>query len=188
MLSDLEVEEEVKLRAVELGKPTPVPSNHFDATKHVRLVPPFNEDEVEKFFSHFEKVATSLKWPRGVWTILVQSVLRGKAQKIYSSLSLDNSTDYDAVKKAVLKAYEPVPEAYRQKFRNTKKTDIQSHVEFGRDKENLFDKWCQSKDIGSEFDKLRQLILIEEFKRCVPNDIKSYIDEQNVKSMQEAAV
>ena len=81
-----------------------------------------------------------------------------------------------------------MPEAYRKKFRNTKKTDIQSHVEFGRDEENLFDKWCQSKDIGGKFDKLRQLILIEEFKRCVPDDLKSYIDEQNVKSMQEAAV
>ena len=120
-LKELEVEKEVKLRAVELGKLTPVPSDHFDATKHVRLVPPFNKDEVDKFFSHFEKVAPSLKWPREVWTILVQSVLRGKVQKNYSSLSLDNSTDYDDVKKAVLKAYELVLEAYRQKFRNTKK-------------------------------------------------------------------
>ena len=65
-------------------------------TKHVRLVPPFNKDEVDKFFSLFEKIATCLKWPQRVWAILVHSVLQGKAQKINSSLSLNNSTDYDA--------------------------------------------------------------------------------------------
>ena len=53
---------------------------------------------------HFEKVATSLKWP---------------------------------VKDAVLKAYEQVPEAYRQKFRNSTKDDRQTYVEFIREKERL---------------------------------------------------
>ena len=31
-------------------------SIHFDVTKHIRLVPPFQEKEVDKYFLHFEKV------------------------------------------------------------------------------------------------------------------------------------
>ena len=37
---------------------------HFDITKHIRLVPPFQEKEVDKYFLHFEKVAENLKWPK----------------------------------------------------------------------------------------------------------------------------
>ena len=29
----------------------------FDLGKNVRLVPPFNESEVDKYFQHFERVA-----------------------------------------------------------------------------------------------------------------------------------
>ena len=51
-------------------------------------------------------------WPQEVWTILLQSVLVGKARKIYSVLPVDRNAHYDKVRKAVLKAYELVPEAY----------------------------------------------------------------------------
>ena len=36
-------------------------SNYFDVTKQVRLVPKFNEKEVDKFFMHFEKIAESME-------------------------------------------------------------------------------------------------------------------------------
>ena len=40
-----------------------------------------------------------------------------------------------------------------------------------------FDRWCNSNEVGTDFKKLRQVILIEEFKRFVCDDIKSYLDE-----------
>ena len=48
----------------------------FDLGKNVRLVPPFNESEVDKYFQHFERVAQNLKWPIDQWPLLLQSVLR----------------------------------------------------------------------------------------------------------------
>ena len=53
----------------------------FDVTKHIRLVPPFQEKEVDKYFLHFEKVAENLKWPKEHWTLLLQSVIIGKARE-----------------------------------------------------------------------------------------------------------
>ena len=58
----------------------------------------------------------------------------GKAREIYTQLSLEQSSDYDKVKELILKAYELVPEAYRQKFRNCRKENDQTHVEFARTK------------------------------------------------------
>lgn len=37
---------------------------------------------VLKYFLHFEKVVTTLKWPKEVWTSGHQSVLTGRAQGI----------------------------------------------------------------------------------------------------------
>ncbi len=63
----------------------------------------------------------------------------GKALEVFSTLSLEDSLNYDAVKLAILRAYELVPEAYRQKFRGHKKNSSQTFVEFSREKALLFD-------------------------------------------------
>ena len=162
-------------------------STVFDVTKHIRLVPPFQEKEVDKYFLHFEKVAENLKWPREHWTLLLQSVVIGKAREIYTQLSLEQSSDYDTVKEFILKAYELVPEAYRQKFRDCRKEHDQTHVEFARTKEQLFDRWCSSKKVGSDHAKLRQLMLVEEFKRCINSDVKAFWNEREVENLETAA-
>ena len=126
-----------------------------DVGKHIRLVPPFQEVEVDKYFMHFEKIAASLKWPEDIWTVLLQSVLIGKAREIYSALPVEQSARYAVVKESILKAYELVPEAYRQKFRSTAKDSKQTFVEFARDKERLFDRWCASQNVNGDFAKSR---------------------------------
>ena len=160
---------------------------NFDVTKHIRLVPPFQEKEVDKYFLHFEKVAENLNWPKEHWTLLLQSVLIGKAREIYIQLGVEQSHHYETVKELILKGYELVPEAYRQKFRNCKKDSNQTHVEFARNKEQLFDRWCCSKKIDQNYDKLRQLMLVEEFKRCIQSNAKTFLDEKQVETLEEAA-
>ena len=95
----------------------------------------------------------------------------GKAREIYSQLSVEHSYSYDTVKEIILKGYELVPETYRYKFRNCRKEMGQTHVEFARTKEQLFDRWCSSKNVNEDYEKLRQLMLVEEFKRCIQSDV-----------------
>lgn len=161
--------------------------NRFMASREVRLVPPFDETEVDKYFQHFEKVADSLNWPKAQWSLMLQSVIKGKAQIAYSSLSLSDSADYERVKAQILKAYELVPEAYRQKFRNLRKVEGQTYVEFAHDKEVYFERWCSSMTIDSNFERLKELMLIEEFKRCVRDDVKSFLDEKEASTLHQAA-
>ena len=180
---------EHELKMASLGKHSPSDkASVFDPARNIRLVPPFQEKEVDKYFAHFEKVADSLNWPKESWVLLLQSVLVGKAQEIYGSLSVEQSSNYEHVKEAILKAYELVPEAYRQKFRNYLKYDSKTHVEFAREKENLFNRWCHSKEIGQDFKKLKQMVSLEEFKDKVRPDIRSHLDEQKVEELEKAAV
>ena len=81
-----------------------------------------------------------------------------------------------------------MPEAYRQKFINLTKEDSQTYIEFARQKETLFDRWCAAKTVEKDFCKLRQLLLVEEFKKCLHSDVKMYLDKQKADSLHQAAM
>lgn len=68
---------------------------------HLRLVPPFNESEVEICFLLFERAAVAYKWSNVEHAMLLQCIL-GKAQQAYSTLSDADSQNYEAIKAAVL--------------------------------------------------------------------------------------
>ena len=68
------------------------------------------------------------------------------------------------------------------------KYDSKTYVEFAREKEDLFNRWCHSKEIGQDFKKLKQMALLEEFKDKVRPDIRSHLDEQKVEELEKAAV
>ena len=159
----------------------------FDVTKFIRLVPPFQEKDVDQYYLHFEKIANSLKWPKEFWCLLLQSVFVGKAREIHSQLSVVQASDYDYVKELILKGYELVPEAYRQRFRNCQKESNQTYVEFARKKEQLFDRWCNSKKVNQNHENLRELMLIEEFKRCIHHDIRTFLDDQKADTLENAS-
>ena len=90
---------DTELRTKELGmqnmtvKRQPLDSGaHIDVTKHIRKFPLFQEKEADKYFLHFEKVAENLKWPKEYWTLLLQSVIIGKAREMYSQLTVEQSS------------------------------------------------------------------------------------------------
>ena len=56
---ELEMQDKVKTKPLDLG-------THFDVTKHIRLVPRFQEKEVDKYFLHFEKVAENLNGQKSI--------------------------------------------------------------------------------------------------------------------------
>ena len=109
---------------------------------------------------------------------MLQSVLKGNAQIVYASL--EDCSDYNHVKECILKAYELVPEAYRQKFRNQRKAEQQNHLEFVREKKNSFDRWLKAKKVGEEFGKLKEVILMKEFRWKVQDSVRSYLDKKGV--------
>ena len=90
----LEQHAELRMNELELQnktvKPQPLDFGiHFDVTKHIRFVPPFQEKAIDKYFLHFEKVAENLKWPKEHWTLLLQGVIIGKAREIYTQLTVE---------------------------------------------------------------------------------------------------
>lgn len=73
---------------------------------------------------------------------MLQCVLTSKAQGAYSALNAEDCKVYKLVKSVVLKAYELVPEAYRQQFCGWEKRRC-SRVDFVQDLSAHFGRWCQ---------------------------------------------
>lgn len=162
-------------------------STAFDVSKNIALVPLFRESEVDSYFSVFERIAVALQWPTEVWALLLQCKLHGKAQEAMAALSLEESLSYESVKSAILRIYELVPEAYRQKFRSNRKSPNQTSTEFAREKGVLFDKWAAACS-ADDFHSLRGLLLVEDFKKCLPECIVVYLNEQKVTTLTAAAI
>lgn len=75
-----------------------------------------------------------------------------------------------------------MPEAYRQRFRGLRKTPGQSFTDFAREKGVLFDRWCaacKADDVAS----MRELILLEDFKNCLPERTAVYLGEQKITTL-----
>ena len=196
----IEAEKEVKLRRLELEAASAARSTQttlssplassfgtLDVTKQMALVPQFRESEIDSYFGVFERIAVSMQWPKEVWPLLLQCKLSGKAQEVLASISLEDSLDYEIVKTTVLRAYELVPEAYRQKFRSCKKSPDRTFMEFAREKATLFDRWCTATKT-TDFSSLRELVLLEEFKNIISERIVTYLNEQKVMSLSQAAL
>ena len=158
----------------------------FDLVGSLRLMPKFNEKDPETFFSLFERLAEARGWPEADRTVMLQCVLTGKAQEAYSALSVTDCLSYATVKAAVLKAYELVPESYRQRFRNSRKDEKQSYLEFSRELVINFNRWRIAAG-GDTCKSLCELMMLEQFKNAIPNRIATYVTEQQVKTVAEAA-
>lgn len=156
-----------------------------DILNSLRLVKKFNEKDVDTFFILFERVAEARTWSDAERVVLLQCVLTGRAQEAFSSLSAPDSGDYLKVKAAIVKSYELVPEAYRQRFRGWRKGD-KSHLEFARELRTHFNRWCASAGV-TDFEGLCNLIVLEQFKNSVPERLAMYLSAKNVSTAAKAA-
>ena len=93
-------------------------NDFFGFASVIKCVPKFESADVEQYLLAFEKAMALHKIPTEKWTALLHPQLKGKALNVFSALSIEECFDYEIVKKALLTAYERVPEFYRRKFRN----------------------------------------------------------------------
>lgn len=158
----------------------------FDVTKCCTFVPVFDELDAEEYFLQFENVATSLLWPRRYWPIIAQTSFKGKGLSTYLSLTADQQKDYSIVKKSILKAYQSTPEFYQSKFRNSAKAPGQTFVEYAHLLRKLHNRWIASRGV-TDFDQLCELMVLEQYLNTLPYDIKIYLCEKEVDSLDRAA-
>jgi hypothetical protein len=176
---------EGKMRGTEAGESRSGAEGNL--SNMIRFLPRFNDRDPDIFFSLFEGIADQREWDDAERTLLLQAVLEGRAQDAYVALSVVERRCYKSVKAAVLRAYEQVPEFYRQHFRNWRKGDRQTYSEVARDLVGYFNRWCSAVNVVT-LEQLSDLVVLEQFKNIVPEHLAAFINEHKVKTAAEAAV
>lgn len=112
-----------------------------DVPRYLPLLPKFNESDVREFFALFERICFTYGWKREFWILLLQHCLFGKGSRIFTSLPLERSSDYEYVKERILNAYAVSPEELRLRFRMEKRRDNETFLEFSRRKRYQMEEW-----------------------------------------------
>ena len=109
----------------------------FRVDTAIKLIPKFNEHDIESFLISFEKIAELNAFPKDKYAHLT-----GKALKVFTELSVQQCQEYKALKEALLTAYSVVPEIYRKRFRGmtTNRHETFSEFAFGWQR-SLKDGW-----------------------------------------------
>lgn len=104
-IENARIELEIRMKEVMVNRPEEeIRPRRFNIAKQVSLVLRFKKFEVDDYFQHFEKTAINLECLKAMWPMLLQTILSGKAQRAYATLSIEECADYDIVKRAILKS------------------------------------------------------------------------------------
>ena len=114
------------------------------------------------------------------------SLLNEKANKIYSRLDIDTCRSYDSVKTEILEGFRLSPRAYLQKFRTMKRYGEDSYSQFLHKLKDVHNYYLESKQI-TEFQSLRDDMLLEQFRSEFPGEVGVFVDQRNVSSATEMA-
>ena len=110
----------------------------------VKLIPKFNEHDVESFLLSFEKVAQLNQFPEDKYVAILRAHLTGKAPKVFTELSVEDCQDYSKLKEALLTAYAVVLEVSRKHFLNLSKHHSETFSEFAFRLSVQFRHWLES--------------------------------------------
>ena len=71
-----------------------VSKHAFRVESAVKLIPKFNEHDIETFLLTFEKIAELNKFPCDEYAAVLQAHSTGKALKVFTELSVADCQDY----------------------------------------------------------------------------------------------
>ena len=169
--------------------------NHVSLDTNVELykfkkhIPCIDSMDIDEFFMVFERNSIDYKFPEDKKAVLLRSALtKGKALDVVLNLTPDECDNYELIKSRVLLSYVLTPEKYRKLYREFKKEPEVSHVDFVRLEKKYLDRWLRSKNINKDYEKLYNLILMEDFNSKLRNDVRIHLADRGVEKAEQAAV
>lgn len=159
----------------------------FRVDAAIKLVPRFNETDVESFLVSFEKIAHLNAWPENKLSAILQAQLTGKALKVFSELSNEDAEDYNTLKAALLTAYAVVPEVYRKRFRKITRYNSETFSDFAFRLSTQFKRWLEGENVYTDIEKLREVLLIEQFRECLDQELTIWLIDQKPNTLTAAA-
>ncbi|XP_076030915.1 uncharacterized protein LOC143019101 [Oratosquilla oratoria] len=151
-------------------------------------LPTYQEEDIASYLSRFERVANLLQVEEDSLAARLGSTLTCKAAELYSTFDLATIGNFSLLKQALLTGFDKTPERYRLDFRNDKIRVGENYRQFAICLRQLFDCWLEACKVPQTFEALRQFVVLDQFLASLIPDIRLFIKEQSVNSLESAVV
>ena len=143
-------------------------------------LPPFdeNKDGIDAYLTRFEKYHTVLRTNKDEWALYLATLLKGKALDVYSRLSSQESSDYDALKMALLRRYQLTEEGLKKRFYKSCPEDGESCTQFMVRLTSELHRWTDATKIPKTFDDLCEMLVKEQFLSVCNQDMAMHLREK----------
>jgi hypothetical protein len=153
----------------------------------VRLLPRFDEADVESYLRAFERVVELHRFPKDQWASLLHTQLTGKGLMVFSQLTFEECSDYITLRAALLKAYAVTAEVYRRRFRDSKRHQDETYSEFAFRLNIPFQRWMESEKAYEDLNRMLEVIKLEQFYKDLPADLKEWLLDRKPQTLANAA-
>lgn len=116
--------------------------------------------------------------------------LEGDALTIFHGLFKDGGCDYWELKKQLMHRFRCTKEGFQERFRSVKPNQEEPMSNFCSRMKLVFERWLELCEVGTDFNKLVDLILCEQFQSSVSKDLNTFLKERrcsDLKSMVNEA-
>ena len=151
---------------------------------------PFDEknDDMDAFIRRFESYAVSLEWPIDKWALNLSALLHGIALDVYNRQHVNDTSNYDSLKEALLRRFLLTEEGFREKLRTAKPERGESFGQFMTRLEGYFNRWIELGHVDKTYQGLKDALLREQAMSVVTRNLGIFIMERKHKDIGEMSI
>ena len=147
--------------------------------EQLKLTKLTEQDDIEAFLTTFERMMGVFGIEKKRWAFKLAPQLTGKAQKAFAAMEEGEASDYDQLKKAILKRYNISGETYRQRLRTTVRKSDESNREMATRVMELVQKWMAECTTVQE---VLEMVGTEQLLNSMGEDVRVWVRERNPKT------
>ncbi|GFY17105.1 retrovirus-related Pol polyprotein from transposon opus [Trichonephila clavipes] len=135
------------------------------------------EGDISFYLILFERQARRVHIKEEDWVTNLVGLLPLEMANLIAREPEEKANDYEHIKGMLLKIFKLSPEAFKVKFKRHCKSAENTWRDFGFELANYFNEWISGLKIY-DFDRLKQLVIVEQMKEQVSRDIQQhFIDD-----------
>lgn len=140
------------------------------------------------YLINFERTSTKMCFERSSWPQRLLNLLPAEVADVMARLDPAKAEDYSFVKSSLLRMFRLSPEAFRIKFRQTKKDCKESYSEFAYRLKGFLESWLHGANAFEDREKILEQLALEQFFSSIPWTLEEWIQDRfEVETIQKAA-
>ena len=187
-LEEITKQKELDLKISESKPDNGAPVGGF--TSKIPCMPAFraDTDELDAYIERFERHAILSKWPGECWAAALGNLLTGPALDVYASMRAQDASDYNLLKRMLLRHFALTSEGNWKRFRDAKKRRDESYYQYAARLTSYVTRSIELSGNAATFDALLDLLVREHIYETCDCSLSTFLRERSPENVSELVV